>query len=169
MLDNFDMEGYWQEPDFLLADLVSFMANHIGSGLGVTLMIHGRVVTGTLVGEHEYLESVGRLFKKMAREAMPKPSPEELASIDKAFVFTEMAEDVYDEDEGDEDEDPLPPSPIRHLHLKDPIIIGAGATMSFGDSQLPIMRVRLAAVDGWMLGRVNLMSSDDLPGAPLLQ
>ena len=52
-------------------------------------------------------------------------------------------------------------SPIRHLHLKDPVIIYPGSTLSFVDSALPILRIRLAAVDGWMLGRISVISDDD--------
>ena len=50
---------------------------------------------------------------------------------------------------------------IRHLHLKDPVIIYPGATLSFMDSALPILRIRLAAVDGWMLGRISVIADDD--------
>ncbi len=29
------------------------------------------------------------------------------------------------------------------------------------DSALPILRIRLATVDGWMLGRLSVISDDD--------
>lgn len=167
-LPDFDLAAYWSEPDFLLTDLVSLMANRADSQLGVTLMVKGAILTGTLVGEREYLRRINDMFKRMARETLTKPTKEDLKSIDEAFGFDELIEDVYPEpeeeaegeletDEVDLDEG----SPIRHLHLKDPVIIYPGSTLSFIDSTLPILRIRLAAIDGWMLGRISVISDDD--------
>jgi hypothetical protein len=166
---DFDLSAYWQEPDFLLTDLVSLMANRADSQMGVTLMVKGAILTGTLVGEREYLRRVNDMFKRMARETLAKPTKEDLASIDEAFGFDELIEDDYPE-EGDEEETEdeaiekanlREASPIRHLHLKDPVIIYPGSTLSFMDSALPILRIRLAAIDGWMLGRISVIADDD--------
>ena len=171
---DFDLSAYWQEPDFLLTDLVSLLANRSDSQMGITLMVKGAILTGTLVGEREYLRRVNDMFKRMARETLTKPTKEDLASIDEAFGFDELIEDDYPEP-GEEDENAesaennVPEaSPIRHLHLKDPVIIYPGSTLSFMDSALPILRIRLAAVDGWMLGRISVMSDDDLPDVGFL-
>jgi hypothetical protein len=166
---DFDNTTFWQEPDFILSDLVSFMANKMDAELGITLMVGGAVLTGTLVGEREYLTTVNDLFKKLTRDLLHKPTAEDLDAIDETFTFDTLTEDVYppdlDEDdeaeksaEGDEDFDP---PPIRYLHLKDPVIIQPGASMSFRDSILPIMRIRLSTIQGWMLGRVTMMSPED--------
>lgn len=174
---DFDLSAYWQEPDFLLADLVSLMANKADSQMGVTLLIKGAILTGTLVGEREYLRRVNEMFKRLARESLTKPTKEDLASIEDAFGFSEMAEDYYPEEkpdaadaesEDEEDEDHFDyestdAAPIRHLHLKDPVIIYPSSTLSFTDSALPILRLRLAMIDGWMLGRISVISDDDLP------
>ncbi|MFN8448611.1 MAG: hypothetical protein U0521_08485 [Anaerolineae bacterium] len=32
--------------------------------------------------------------------------------------------------------------------------------------ELPVLRIRLAAIDGWMLGRISMISSDDDGGLP---
>jgi len=170
---EFDLSAYWSEPDFLLTDLVSLMANRADSQLGITLMVKGAILTGTLVGEREYLKRVNDTFKRMARETLTKPTKEDLASIDEAFGFDELVEDIYPNGEvsGEIDTDDIDlseGSPIRHLHLKDPIIIYPGSTLSFMDSALPILRIRLAAVDGWMLGRISVISDDDLPDVGLL-
>ena len=168
-LPDFDLSAYWQEPDFLLTDLVSLMANRAESQMGVTLMVKGAILTGTLVGEREYLRRVNDMFKRMARETLAKPTKEDLSSIDEAFGFDELIEDDYPE-EGEEEEtedeavekaDVREASPIRHLHLKDPVIIYPGSTLSFMDSALPILRIRLAAIDGWMLGRISVIADDD--------
>ncbi len=168
---DFDLSAYWQEPDFLLTDLVSLLANRSDSQMGITLMVKGAILTGTLVGEREYLRRVNDMFKRMARETLSKPTKEELTSIDEAFGFDELIEDDYPEP-GEEDEDDESvessaheASPIRHLHLKDPVIIYPGSTLSFMDSALPILRIRLATIDGWMLGRISVIADDedDLP------
>jgi hypothetical protein len=166
-IPDFDFSAFWQEPDFLLTDLVSLMANKADSQLGVTLMVKGAIMTGTLVGEREYLRRFNEMFKRMARDTLVKPTKEDLASIDEAFGFDELVEDDYppegaEEDDADLAEDLLPAtSPIRHLHLKDPVIIYPGSTLSFMDSALPILRIRLAAIDGWMPGRISVISDDD--------
>lgn len=180
---NFDFSAYWQEPDFLLADLVSLLANKADSQLGVTLMVKGAILTGTLVGERDYLKRINGMFKQMARDSLVKPSQDDLDSIEDAFSFDELIEDEYpdaeDEDDVADDTDHAgkpagertddmnltEPSPIRHLHLKDPVIIYPGSTLSFADSALPILRIRLATIDGWMLGRVSVIDNldDELP------
>ena len=41
------------------------------------------------------------------------------------------------------------------------MLIYPGATLSFTESALPILRIRLAAIDGWMLGRISVIADDD--------
>ena len=173
---EFDLSAYWQEPDFLLTDLVSLLANRLESDMGITLMIKGAILTGTLVSEREYLATLNNLFKTMARGSSNKPTREQLRVIDEAFGFDDLTEDSYpdrpeEDDDGDEGEDDAAfgGSPIRHLHLKDPVIIYPGSTLSFTESLLPILRVRLITIDGWMLGRITVMRDDDIPDIGLIQ
>ncbi len=179
-LSDIDLSAYWQEPDFLLAELVSLLANRADSQLGITLLVKGAILTGTLVGERDYLNRVNTMFKQMARELLVKPTKDDLASIDDAFGFDELVEDNYTDELDADDEKTeaeaqpeapavaptadkpewVEPSPIRHLHLKDPVLIYPGATLSFTESALPILRIRLAAIDGWMLGRISVIADD---------
>lgn len=161
---EFDLSAYWQEPDFLLTDLVSLLANRVDSQMGVTLMVKGAVLTGTLIGERDYLRRINEAFKRMARESLTKPSKETLESIEEAFSFDDLVEDDYPQ--GEEGDKPPEASPIRHLHLKDPVIIYPNSTLSFMESELPVLRIRLAAIDGWMLGRISVISTDDDGGLP---
>jgi hypothetical protein len=167
--------AFWQEPDFLLSSLVSLMANKLDSEIGITLMVKGMMLTGTLVGEREYLNAINTMFKSIAKNAIATPSKDELKMIDEAFIFNELTEDVYDDEDeeepedddeegGDEDEEdfgPEPPAEIRHLHIKDPMFIYSQSSLSFSESPLPIMRIRLTAVDGWMMGRMTVVPMDD--------
>lgn len=158
-----ELNDYWREPDFLLRDVVSFLANKLNSNLGVTLMVRGAILTGTLVGEREYLNGVSNLFKRMAQETLNAPSKEELESIDEAFNYDDMTEDLYPTD-GTliDEEEAFEPPPVRYLHLRDPVIVHPNATMSFNESLLPIMRIRLTEVEGWMLGRIVVLTHGEM-------
>jgi hypothetical protein len=172
--------AFWQEPDFLLSNIVSLMANKMDSQLGVTLLVRGLIMTGTLSGEKEYLTAVNNMFKSIAKDSLVKPSKEDLEAVDEAFIFDELTEDTYpnfappdknndysnddDDDFDDDDElelDDIDVAQIRHLHLKDPVIIYPQSALSLTESPLPIIRIRLTEVDGWMMGRMAVMPMDD--------
>lgn len=155
----------------MLANIISLMANALDSGLGVTLVVHGAVITGTLVGEREYLRGVNNLVKAIARDTFDGMPEESLKAFEETLFFNELTEDDNDlpPDADPDAPDSAEHAPvmaadaplIRHLHLRDPIIIYPSSTLSFRDSALPFMRLRLAAIDGWMLGRINVMNEDD--------
>ncbi len=159
-LDDFDEAAYWQEPDFLLSDLITTMVNMAGVEMGVTLIMKGMVMTGTLVSEKEYLAAITNLFTKQAKQALPEKekTEETLKETEEAFDFTTMAEGAtpafLDKDSNDDDVSLVP---LRYLHLKDPAIISPQPAITFMHSELPIMRVRLNMVDGWLLGRAAPM------------
>jgi hypothetical protein len=162
-----DVSGFWQEPDFLLADLVSAFVNRGGMQLGITVFMKGMVITGTLVSEREYLSTMSKMFAKQARKSLLHPTPEELKATEELFDFTGLTEDERADRENDESEDEdfdegeVHVPTIRHMHLKDPVILQPQSSISFSQSQLPIMRIRLTAVDGWMMGKVTLDDSMD--------
>ncbi len=169
----------WLEPDFILAHLVSAMANIGGVELGVTLLVKGAVITGNLVGEREYLQRISEMFREQAKRTLAALPEDQRKIAEQALDFTMMFEDDYpefdentpddeaddadyDEDDGDEGMPDLSP-PIQHLHLKEPIIIHPQPAIGFLESALPIMRIRLTAIDGWMLGKVDMVPSDFPP------
>jgi hypothetical protein len=95
--------------------------------------------------------------------------------LEDTFGFEDMTEDYYfdgmiddDNDDGDEDDDSFGDfdedaafPPIRHLHLRDPYVLYPGTAMSFSESPLPVIRLRLTTVSGWMPGRVNVVDGMD--------
>jgi hypothetical protein len=167
-MNNFFTEDdgqFWQEPDYLLALLVSFMANKLNTEFGITLMVNGAVITGTLISERSYLERINTLFQSVVRAGIPNPTDEDIQLIEESFGFEDMLEDFYPDEENEEDDEEtdLSASPIRHLHLRDPFILYPGSAMSFGESPLPLLRLRLASVNGWLPGRVNVIDSDEGP------
>jgi hypothetical protein len=201
-MNNEFMSGdndFWQEPDFLLADLVSGLVNKGGMELGVTLFVKGLVITGTLVSEQGYLQAISSMFATQAKKSMRNPTRQDLEETEAAFDFTGLAEDVditdlYGEREEFDDDSSQEPfddelnarhtdtsefdgldefesfeemeerkyPAIRYLHLKDPSIIQPQPAVSFTHSQVPVLRIRLTAVDGWMVGRVTIESP--IPG-----
>ncbi|MBI5669951.1 MAG: hypothetical protein HZC41_18310 [Chloroflexi bacterium] len=168
-----DTSGFWQEPDFLLADLVSAFVNRGGMQLGLTIFMKGMVITGTLVSEEEYLATMSKMFARQARKSMLHPSADDLQATEELFDFTGLTEDdaakPEDEDNEDGEFDPADDArfpTIRHMHLKDPVILQPQSSISFSHSQLPIMRIRLTAVDGWMMGKVSLDDDADFPLTP---
>jgi hypothetical protein len=171
-LPAFDPVAFWQEPDFLLTELISLFANALDAELGVTLMVGGAIISGTLIGERAYLKAVNGLVRRLARELLDKPSEEELDALALAFEPDRLVEDflpaVTDEDDhsAEVETDSLSqPAPLRYLHLRDPVLVQPGTVLSFADSELPIMRVRLTQVEGWIVGHANVLSNEALDDA----
>jgi hypothetical protein len=130
-----------------------------GAPLGITLLVKGTILTGTLVSEREYLTVLSEMLQTQIRRSLTGLSDEERKIAESAFDLTELVEDFYpdldadaDDDEADEDDNLLGMNPIFHLHLKDPVIISPQPAITFADGVFPIMRIRLANVDGWMMG-----------------
>jgi hypothetical protein len=180
-----DDTDFWQEPDFLLADLVSGFVNKGGMELGITLFVKGLVLTGTLTSEQEYLKAISGMFASQAKKSLVNPSKQEIKNTEEVFDFTGLAEDVdltelygerdveFDDEpveepdeeafEEPEEDDRTMPS-IRYLHLKDPVIIQPQPAVSFTHTQVSILRVKLTTIDGWMVGKVTV--DDDLTDFP---
>lgn len=168
-MDAIDSSDYWLEPDILLSQLVGSMVNVGGMQMGITLFIKGAVITGLLVGEREYLQAITDLFTNQAKQAMsglPEAAIQEAIS---AFDFVDLAESpsrppssfAGDVDDFEDDDDYIYVPP-RYLHLKDPIIIRPESALTFMQSPIPIMRLRLSNIDGWMLGQAVPMEMDDM-------
>jgi hypothetical protein len=165
MFDGFDGPGAtenfsWMEPDFVLSYLISALVNLAGAPLGITLLVKGTILTGTLVSEREYLTILSDMLQSQIRRTLSGLSEEERTVAESAFDLTDLLEDFYPdlgEDENPEDEDEdfdsmIGVNPIYHLHLKDPIIISPQPAITFSDGVFPVMRIRIANIDGWMMG-----------------
>lgn len=154
-------EFSWMEPDFILTYLVSSLANMAGAPVGITLLIKGTIMTGTLISEREYLSLLSDILQSQVRRALSMLSEQERKIAESAFDLSDLIEDFYpgvpnsdEDDDEDEDLDEMMPgmSPIHHLHLKDPIVISPQPAISFSDGLFPVLRIKLASIDGWMLG-----------------
>lgn len=166
MFDGFDGPGSsesfsWMEPDFVLTYLISALVNLAGAPLGITLLVKGTILTGTLVSEREYLTILSDMLQSQIRRTLSGLSEEERNIAESAFDLTDLLEDFYpdlNEEEDDEEDDEgdfdsmIGVNPIYHLHLKDPIIISPQPSITFSDGVFPVMRIRIANIDGWMMG-----------------
>ncbi|MBL8117635.1 MAG: hypothetical protein J0L63_08825 [Anaerolineae bacterium] len=179
---------FWREPDFLLVDLVSGFVNKGGMELGITLFIKGLVVTGTLTSEQEYLKAISGMFATQAKKSLVNPTKQEIKNTEEVFDFTGLAEDVdltelYGQRDDEFEDEPEPEKEpeeklkdfepeddergtpaIRHLHLKDPVIIQPQPAVSFMHSQVSVLRIKLTSIDGWMVGKVTV--DDDMTDFP---
>lgn len=176
-----DEAAYWLEADFVLSEIVSQMVNMMQIPLGITLFLKGAVVTGMLVSEHEYLSELSNTFFETAKRNLPIQDEAEIRNAEQAFDFRRLAEDVraplirrmlagledYDDENDDldlDEQDLHTPEPIRYLHLRDMVVLTPSPSLNFAQGVLPIVRIRLTSIDGWLLGQatpVDLFEEDD--------
>lgn len=56
--------------------------------------------------------------------------------------------------------------PVRFMHLRDAMVLYPGASIGFRHSILPIIRIRIHSIDGWILGQAldaSELQGDDEP------
>lgn len=165
MFNGFDTppdDFSWQEPDIILSYLVSSLVNMAGAPVGITLLVKGTILTGTLISEREYLETLTDMLQGQIRRSLVGASEDERRAAEAAFDLTDFLEDFYPSmDEDDEDEEDGFPgfTPLFHLHLKDPVVISPQPAVGFTEGVFSVMRIRMTNIDGWMLG-------SSIPGLP---
>lgn len=169
-LYEFDESSFWLEPDAVLTDIVMALVNVMGIPIGVTLFMKGMILSGILVSEQEYLSSLTDTFRSLIRASVEDDKFSQ--QVDDLLDFTPMAEtslELDEEEEQDDEEYPtLVPSPIRYLHLRDVVMLSPFPSMGFNQSILPIMRVKLTAVDGWLLGQAAGVDEEESSDKPIL-
>lgn len=165
LYNDFDTSSFWHEPDFLLADIVHLMVNLAEMEIGVTLFIKGKTITGVLTSEKTYLKDLSDTFRKRVHINKQNMTKQEQAEFESMFDFTHLAESTISQ-QLDEEGITVPGriSPIRFLHIRNPIILGSRRVMNFAHGDTPYIRIRLSMVDGWMLGEAvtpDLFTEDD--------
>jgi hypothetical protein len=165
-------DNYWDEPDFVLTYIVAALVNGIGMEIGVTLMVRGLVVSGTLVSEETYLASLTKTLQQQVGFTagnIPKDAEAALKDVLDMRSMTEFdPEDVFEGATDDDQDDQMlemsegVPAPVQHLHLRDPMVIVGEPPLAFGEGGDLIIRLRLTTVDGWMIGQL-LSDAPDFP------
>jgi hypothetical protein len=136
-------EYAWQEPDGLLATLVS-MANKGAASFDMTFLCKGIVITGTIVGGGHYMDALGKAIAAGIERSSPDIPKEELLSL--RDYFTNLGAKVYPEKS--EEDSKLEKT---FLHLKDVEVIAPQGWSAA--SEFPYWRLQLLSVDAWTLGR----------------
>lgn len=125
-----------QSVDWHLQKLVA-LANESGLEMGLTLVLGGSVVSGTLISGRKYFEAFGKEFADAWNGADPERLRESFASHG----------EIYDYE--DADNVPLP----QYLHLQ-------GARVHFPGGNIPsnrgvLWRGKINAVSGFCLGSLS--------------
>lgn len=78
--------------------------------------------------------------------------------------FPASFEDFDEDDDFDMDDDFDDFEALRHLHLRNVLVLTPSPVLNFTQGVLPIARYRLASIDGWMLGTATPIDMvDDMP------
>lgn len=133
----------WQEPDGLLATLVS-MSNRGTASFDMTFLCKGVVITGTIVGGSHYMDALGKAIASGIERSSPDVPREELMQLRE--YFTGLGSKIYPET--DEDSGRLEKT---FIHLKDVEVIAPQGWSAA--SEFPYWRLQLSSVDAWTLGR----------------
>ena len=128
-------QGMDVERDWFLQQLVS-LANR-GTGVQVTLVVGGSMVSGTLIGGKQYFEGVGKTLASATVNDAGGFSGDLQKQI--ASSYAGLGEQAYAEER--------PAMSLGFVHLRD-------ASVWHGETHTPhsLWRVRLSAVDGFSLG-----------------
>ncbi|MDM3548139.1 MULTISPECIES: hypothetical protein [Serratia] len=114
------------------------MAN-LNIGVGITLLIKGTVLTGTLISGDKYFKAIAEKFNALGSG--------EVASLVSNF-FEDFGRETYSIVEGVE------PPPTNFLHLANvEIVNGNGQMIGMSDG---LLRVKIEEIDGSMLGQLKL-------------
>ncbi len=129
-----------ERVDWFLAELVR-RANDGGLSIDVTLCVGGMLVSGRLVGGHEYFEG----FAESVASAAADP---DTAARARAFFRSPAA--MYRTDEHGVREVEANPEPLAYIHLENTRLFTAAGAPIPGDHGY--WRGKLSAVDGFVLG-----------------
>ncbi|TCI98834.1 hypothetical protein [Aeromicrobium sp. IC_218] len=126
-------------PDLVLRDIVAAVDAVNSFDIGITLWVHGQVVSGDLIASHAYGQGVSGALRQRA------------AVIDNGAIlesFTVLFDQRFPEPVPAQERTERPPEP-EFLHLRQVSFLDAdskGTTLAF-------WRGALSSVDGWTLGR----------------
>jgi len=129
----------WQEPDGILQSLVT-LVNEGRISLTITLIVNGTIVSGSVISGQEYTEAMKDIFALGVPDA-----PEDSASRVLEAIAEKLSPQLSSS-AGTAHDTQL----TAFIHLKD--MRRLGDNLKFTDAEFPVWRVRLSAIDGWMIG-----------------
>lgn len=133
--------------DWLLSQLVS-LVNDFQLEFGVTLNVHGTIVSGTMIGGKQYLEEMAGLMGASSTSEQGDGTTFEqvMAEFFRSWI------PLLDKRKGTDDEIPAPAP--RYIHLRDARTLMGGGTIVPSKGGV-LWRGRVAAIDGFSLGSLS--------------
>ena len=135
--------------------IVKYFQNPSVAGVGGNVKVLNRVGLLTNCQALEYVVGINLWRRAFDIFGVVMVVPGALGAFNKKVL---RQTGNYDKDTLTEDFDI---TMIRHLHLKDPVIVFPHGILSLTESPLPIMRIRLTTIDGWLMGRMAIMDGED--------
>lgn len=143
-----------QGPDHFLEGLAT-LVNELGDTLsfGVTLMVHGKIVTGDVVGGRQYFAGVANAM------STPVSGENEGVSVVRNALtkHLETLRDAYPnftaDAEGDREGSPIK---TTYLHLKDAYVMVGDLGRTIPTDNGLWLRLRLSSIDGFCLGSLSV-------------
>jgi hypothetical protein len=145
--------GWYGRPDATLQRMSQY-ANDMQQGIGITLVVPGGVVSGTVIGAAQFFTDMSSRFRDAIAEH-GVDADTKMADEFAEFFFDgpakAMADEVVADREAFKAGKLTEPRFLmhRHLHLKDAAFTGGGAPTSF---HLGYTRVLLSQVAAWSVG-----------------
>lgn len=129
-------------------------ADSLGVGIGITLVVPGGTISGTVISAQQFFKSTAAEFREHVADVDDKKNSEVgelLAESFFDFAAEQIAEDVKEKREAfekGERKEPRWPM-LRHIHLEDARFSVPGQ----GHVKLGFNRVLLSQVISWSLGQ----------------
>lgn len=128
-----------KEPskDAFLESMV-LQANVYGESFGITLFVHGSIITGTLIGGREYFQELSKFLTPIDNQTDENP----LQYMIDLYPVLPRDADITDL---------MDTIDVSYIHMKNARVL-SGVGMQIGDGQY--WRGRLGSVDGFIFGEV---------------
>jgi hypothetical protein len=129
--------------DWFLRSTISDLTP-LGVELGITVMVRGMVVSGTLISGAKYFEEMGNSFQSIGGEHQ-----EVTNAIGESWKAWKV---LYDKPEDAPDD--WKPEQTSYIHLRDARIFAPGQS-SLPSNQGVLWRGKLSSVDGFSMGKMS--------------
>jgi len=138
--ENYNKSDGWQTDGLL--EFMTRYANEGNWSLGITVSVHGNIISGLLVGYKRYYERFLRYVNVIQRddETDSEETAEELREAFREFP-SEIPEDA----------------PVNFIHLEDAIVVNSNRSIFPS-----YWRININSIDAFMLGKVEVKGLDQL-------
>lgn len=134
-------ENLATEKDWLLQTVIQLVNNNEGLTFGLTIITHGQIVSGNIIGGKKYFENLGKEIELgLGTDNDENPISEQ---------FKKIGDDVYSEEKQKIDGSPA------YIHFGDAKFYFANGEPIPGNKGL-LWRGRLSEISGFNIGKLEL-------------